>query len=261
MFVSFVSSVPSKFSGTNTLGLDIEHSLSTTLQQNIDHKFYFHVFNASTGQPIQANKLIANCTFHLYNKTGAHIFKNNNFVESDDIYDWEQIIKGGNFSYIGEYSYVFQCNTSTAGGYYTNYFEVTTTGKSLSTSESILYFILVFVMLGLCTMLLYFIIILPYENERDEEGKVMVIVKLKYLKVLFIALMYPLLVMLLNLMNGLAVNFTSLSIFAGQIGFLEEMMIRLVWPFFVIITIWIIYLLVRDTNFKKLMKSEGYISN
>lgn len=154
--ITFVSSAPTKFSGTTTLGLDIEHPISDPIKVGLDHKFHFHVFNSSNGLPILANKLSANCTFHLYNSVGSHIVKVNNIVSSDDIYDYEQLIKGGNFSVPGQYSYVFQCNTSTAGGYYTNYFEVTPTGFVGT---------LGFYILLLCLSLL--IIILGYKFEDE----------------------------------------------------------------------------------------------
>ena len=130
LFISFTSAAPTKFSGTSDLGFEIEHPLADPIKVGQDHKFNFHVFNSSSGLPILANKLTVNCTFHLYNSTGSHILKVNNLVSSDDIYDWEQIVLGGNFSTPGQYSYVFQCNSSTAGGYYGNYFQVTPTGFS-----------------------------------------------------------------------------------------------------------------------------------
>jgi hypothetical protein len=126
--LSFVQAVPDKFSGTTTLGLNIEHPIADPLIMGSDHKFHFHVFNSSSGLPIKADKKTINCSFHLYNSLGSHIFKANDIVSSDDIYDYEQVILAGNFSFPGQYSYVFQCNSSSAGGYYTNYFEVTPTG-------------------------------------------------------------------------------------------------------------------------------------
>lgn len=142
--------------------------------------------------------------------------------------------------------------------YFEGNFKITPSGRESTTAESILYFVMVLVMLSICIVIFYFILVLPYENERDESGNVTGIIKLKYLKIFFIALIYPLFIVLLNLLNGLANNFTTLSIFANQIGFIEEMLIRLAWPFFIIIAIWIIFLLIRDTNFKRLMKKEAY---
>lgn len=127
---------PTKFSGTSTLGIDIEHPLSSTMQQNISHKFHFHLFNASTGIPIKADGKTVNCTFHLYDALGNHILKVNDKVLSDDIYDYEQIVTGQNLSVAGEYSYVFQCNSSVSGGYYANTFQVTPSGRAGGTDAN-----------------------------------------------------------------------------------------------------------------------------
>ena len=91
----------------------------------------------------------------------------------------------------------------------------------------------------------------PSENVKGPEGEMMGIVKLKYLRIFFISLLYLLIIVMLNLMNGLVINFTNLSMFAGVIGFLFEIMLRFALPFTVIIIFWIVYNLVKDTNFKK----------
>ena len=168
------------------------------------------------------------------------------------------------------YNYTF-CNTSELGKYLVNGFgnpdgkktswvydfTITPSGKESSTSESILYAVFVTILFGLLIGLFYFIFVLPGENEKDERGTIIGIVKLKYLKIMLIALVYPLTMILLNLMNGLAVNFVTLSIFSGIIGFLFETMLRGVWVFSIVIVIWILYNLVRDSNVQKKIAQMG----
>lgn len=182
-------------------------------------------------------------------------------------------IIGQNMTFVsgGTFHYNFT-TTEQVGKYFVNgisdgcqetfvfYFEITPSGRISTTSESILYFVMVLVMGGINAFLFYFILVLPYRNQRGEDGSVTDIVKLKYLKVVFIAILYAFSIILLNLINGLANNFTTLSIFAGQIGFIQELLIRIVLPFYIVIFIWIIVLLIKDTNYKKLMKAEAYYS-
>ena len=163
-----------------------------------------------------------------------------------------------NYSYtpnqIGTYFYSVVGNRGGSFIEETLCFEVTPSGTSSSTGESILYFGLILIFFGLVGLLFYFIVVTPYYNERNEVDDVIGINKLKYLKVVLIAVMYPILIILLNFLNGIAQSFTTLTIFGGIIGFLFETMLRAAWVYTVFIMIWIIVLLIRDSNFKKLIK-------
>jgi hypothetical protein len=253
-FIPFVSPAPSKFSGTSTFGLDIEHPYINPIPVNETFKFHFHVFNASTGIPIKADKKTANCTFHLYNSSGSHILKVNDLVSSDDIYDFEQIVTGENFTNIGQYAYVFACNTSYAGGYYANTFLVSNSKMELPTSESIIYSVLTLSILLLFLISLYFSVSLNYKNGRNEKGQVTKISYSKYLKVGLILVSYSLFLWFLNLLVSLSNNFVSLSTFYGLISGLFFIMLKGFYPVMIITFIWIIVLAVKDINFKSLMR-------
>ena len=165
------------------------------------------------------------------------------------------------------FNYTF-CGTDTTGTYIYDYFDaegkvyvndflVTPSGNISTTAEAILYFGLTIIMFFGSVVIFYFILILPYKNPRDNENEVVEITKLKYLKVFLITILYPVVIIILNLMNGLAVNFLSLTIFTGIIGFMFETLLRLAWIWTVIMALWIIYLLIRDTNFRKIIKQHN----
>ena len=97
----------------------------------------------------------------------------------------------------------------------------------------------------------FFILIMPSDNEKDDGGFETKVVRVKYFRVFLIFLLYPSLIILLNFLNGLAVNFTALSMFAGTLGFLFETMMRLAWTFTIIMIAWIVIMLIHDTNIKK----------
>lgn len=130
---------------------------------------------------------------------------------------------------------------------------ITQTGTQLTDGESKIYTTIIFIMFFLLSILIFFIFSLPSENERGEDGAIIGIVKLKYIRIFFIAITYPVTIIILNLMNGLAINFANLTIFAGTLGFLFDIMLRLAWIFTVFIIIWLVYNLIKDTNFKKAM--------
>lgn len=134
---------------------------------------------------------------------------------------------------------------------FATFFEVTPSGKVASTGDSILYALFAIISFGWICLLSFFIITMPSGNERDDEGFEGKVLKIKYFRVLLIFFLYPSLILLLNFLNGLATNFVALSMFSGILGFLFETMLRLSWPFTVLIIAWIIVMLVHDTNVNK----------
>lgn len=137
---------------------------------------------------------------------------------------------------------------------FVTFFEVTPSGRISSTGDSILYMLFSVILFGIIFSLAFFVFTMPSKNEKNDQGFETKVVKIKYFRVFFIALMYPLTILLLNFLNGLAVNFSAISLFAGILGFLFETMIRLAWPFTIIVIAWIVVMLVHDTNLKKQLK-------
>ncbi|KKL09292.1 hypothetical protein LCGC14_2567330 [marine sediment metagenome] len=140
-------------------------------------------------------------------------------------------------------------------------FQVTPNGTISSTGSSLLYALFIIILSVVLLVLTYFIIAIPSENLKDERGVVIGIIKLKYIRILLIGILYPLTIVLLNLMNSLAVNVATLSTFSGTIGFLFQVMLRAAWPFTIILIVWVFYLLVKDTNIKRgINKLEAFMN-
>jgi hypothetical protein len=120
----FVSSAPP----LQFISSDNSFTIRTELidYQKIDtpRQFIAHVFNSSNGVSIKG----ASCIFHLYNSSGNHIYKGYSSTIVDD-YDYEFKVSSKNFSNLGYYNYILQCNSSVSGGFISETFEVTNTGK------------------------------------------------------------------------------------------------------------------------------------
>lgn len=109
-------------------GYIIEFPLINQLKQNEDFSFHFHIFNISNGRPIQ-NASTA-CAFHLYNSSGSHIVRLKQ-PKVDNEYDFEFKVMGNNFSKVGMYTYIVQCNSSqnSLGGFESVQLAVTPDGN------------------------------------------------------------------------------------------------------------------------------------
>ena len=159
--ISFVSAAKVTQIGEFTSGYTIKYPIQTTLKQNDDYKFHFHVFNSSSGDFINSSII---CYLHLYNSSDSHLLTSSTSVV-DDLFDYEFNVLGGNFSNIGEYSYIIQCeDTNGYGGFSSVEFFVTASGSTIDEANSnlinsSLYF---FMMLSL----LCFVAFLLSQNEK-----------------------------------------------------------------------------------------------
>lgn len=130
ILISAVPPVQTTVTGDNSFTL--KYPADTILKQNQDYRFEFHVYNTSDGLPITSG---INCYFHLFNSSGKHLIELES--SSPDLFDYSFDVDGGNFSEVGDYCYVAQCNSSTQGGYVSVPFSVTKTGEDIGLNQSI----------------------------------------------------------------------------------------------------------------------------
>lgn len=135
--------------------------------------------------------------------------------------------------------------------------EITKTGKTLDTPESLTYFILAFGVLLLFSLSFYFMISTPYGNEVNNNGAVIQVSKLKYVKLALILLTWVLFTWFLNILIGLSDNFVSLTMYYGFFGFIFEVMNRLALPLGIFIIVLCFFEIIRDTNIQKAISKFG----
>ena len=214
---------------------------------------HFHVFNISNG--VRVNNDSVNCSFELFNKSGDHLFQIEELAFTDN--EWEIVIREGNFSTLGTYSYITECNDISIGGFISVDFEVTKTGLELKTSESIVYLLMIFGVLILFLLSFYFMISTPYSNKIDRKGAVIKITKLKYVKLGLILLTWVLFTWILNVLIGLSDNFISLPMYYGFFGFMFDVMNRLALPLGILIIVIALFEIWKDVNIQKAISKFG----
>jgi len=166
------------------------------------------------------------------------------------------------------FNYTF-CDTSQLGIYiydyytaendsYVNTFEITPSGQTSTTKDAIIYSTLIIIFLCLCFLLTYFIIILPSENEKNDQGYFLRINLKKYIRIFLIAILYPAIIILFNLMTAASNTLFAASQFSGIFGFLFETMLSAAWIWTIVIIIWLCYTAWKDSVTKDLIKEwEG----
>lgn len=94
---------------------------------------------------------------------------------------------------------------------FTTFFDPTTTGNKLESSESMIYITILIATFLLFLVFLYPAIKLPYSNHVNPDGSITRITKAKYLKLLSIWFSYGFLMWFLQTLNAISVSFIKLS--------------------------------------------------
>lgn len=237
-------------------GYVIKYPIDETLKQYQDYEFNFHVFNISNGLPITAK---ITCYFHLYNSTGKHqlIMTEDTPVE---VFDYSFNVTGGNFTEIGVYSYILQCDGVTGqggtilGGFIEVGFSVTTTGKEITQQEATIYFLVTIFAFLIFGILVWLFLNINGSNPKDETGYLGINYR-KYIKTALFPLVYVSFIWCFNFIIGLSNNYLGLTLYSNTLGFIFLLLMRLVFPVIIVCGIIAIVLMVKDSNIKKEYKS------
>lgn len=125
---SLVSAVPPFETQVNvgSVGLQIFYPPYNYIPVGQGFNLHIHVSNLSDGKELTNDQ--ANCSIHIYDKTGSHVLEAN-FSKDSNLIDWEIEIEGGNFSEIGVQAFRIFCE-DTVGGTVGGVFNVNYLGKA-----------------------------------------------------------------------------------------------------------------------------------
>jgi len=108
-------------------GIDIAYPKYEILKLNTTYTFDFQVFNRSNGKLL--TNTTTNCTLHIRNSVGDHIYEENSNFSSND-FDFENEVSNSILSVTGLHAYIINCNTDEIGGFASGTFDVTLNGKA-----------------------------------------------------------------------------------------------------------------------------------
>jgi len=203
---TIVSAIPPVQTTIQPEGLTIAYPQYEYIKQNSDFTLYVHVQNQSnflTGTD-------ASCWLDLYNSTGQETMRSR-MLESDSDY-YTPIYN--NFTDMGIHSFIIQCNTTSQTGFANGVFEITYNGKALSQSQSTIYLGLLGILIFTLFATFFGMSYLPGSNEKDEEGRILSISYLKYLRLPMWLFAYFLFIAIIYISSNIAFAFLSEQLFA-----------------------------------------------
>lgn len=131
----------------SSFALTIEYPKIDILNKQTDASLYFRVYDSSF--ILQNNSI--DCSYSLFNNSGNKILQKS---ASRSNFDFIINVGKGNFSEFGTYYYSVYCNSTTEGGFTSQYFEVNNSGKKgndwvmLISILSIMFLMCVFLFMG-----------------------------------------------------------------------------------------------------------------
>ena len=133
------------------------------------------------------------------------------------------------------------------------YFTITPTGTILKTSDSLTYIILTIGSLFFFLLTLWGGMVLPFRNQRNDEGRIISVQKLKYFKVGLLFLSYVFFVWMLNLLLALSTNFSILTQYTKFFEVVFSVVNAMSYPIFVLMLIVMSIMAWKDLALKKLL--------
>lgn len=134
--------------GQATEGLIIEYPQYMYIQQGQNFTLHTHVIDGLNGTIITNETTY--CFLHLYDKYGRHVLQEN-MSWSENGLEFELYISEGNFTDLGVYAYIIQCNGTEGGGFDAGNFEVTEEGLTQERRD------ITYIIIGLAIIMAFYI--------------------------------------------------------------------------------------------------------
>jgi len=148
-------------------------------------------------------------------------------------------------SELGDYTVCGECDT-------TPWCAKLNIGTSISTAQAILYFVFLLAAFGLFFLCLYYAVKIPWKHQRNEDGEVIGINDLRYVKLFLIVMSYFILMFVSGLLRSITANFIPELGVSGFFEWIFWIMLSLMYP---IIVCSLILGLIIFINNKKLQKA------
>jgi len=230
-------------------GLILVTSPQQYLQQNEDFTVNFWVHNISNGAHI--DNTTVSCSFYLANATGDLIVEG--VVEYNVNEYWDFLILGANFSEVGEYNWGIDCHGINIGGATTGAYLVNSVGQELTESQSLLSIGLMLILILFMGVIFFGIGLLPARNTKDEEGRILSISYLKYLRSTLWFVEWMLVIAVLFIASNLAIAYLIDGLLADVFFTLFHMCFALTPLIVIVWMIWIFVSMFHDKQFQRLL--------
>ena len=151
----------------------------------------------------------ATCTINIIYPNGSYMFENSSMSNTGT---GMVNINLSDSSVLGDYLAPMNCCQNGECAIGNVDFSITRSGQELSINQSIIYFIVLIASFLIFILCLYGAIRIPYKNARNNEGEIINITYLKYVKIFLFFMGYLLLIFRVNILIGMSDSYLHLGI-------------------------------------------------
>jgi len=132
--------------------------------------------------------------------------------------------------------------------------EITASGSKLGTAESIIYILFIVVLMFMFCFFMYASIMIPFRNPRGDDGKIININDMRYLKVGSMVFSYLILMALFGIMRQITANYLFLSQAHKTFQWLYWFMLSFTFPIIVVSIILMLVMFVENKKIKNALE-------
>ena len=200
-------------------------------------------------------QLIQSCTNSTYSNITMILYPNKTFALNSIT---PMTKSGNNYNYsfsntntLGNYMVYGNCNENGVNTEWVYDFEVTYNQQQLDTPKAILFLGLIAILILLFILIVINIPRLPSKDDTDEEGNLISINQLKYLRPVFYGIAWLLLLAVIFITSNISLAYLPENMFGNFFFTLYTIMMYVTYPMLIV---WFIYMFVRIFQDRKIKK-------
>lgn len=197
-----------------------------------------------------------NCTYCNFTRVmgpNNQTLLSNIEASSDGTYYYYSI-GSGNFTKVGEYSYVYDCGNAAEKVTGSIGFDITYTGNDITDQEIDVYYMSIFILLFFFIFLMLLNTKIPSSDSVDENGIILQISNLKHLRPVLYGFSWGIILAIMFIVSNITIAYLPTSMIGGLFFALYTIMF---WITIVAIPLWFAWIftgIFRDREFKQMIE-------
>ena len=204
-------------------------------------------------EDVQLYQTCNNCTYcnltSIKYPNSSNMLMGKNMTMSNTFFSYD--LDGGNLSIIGTYKYCYECGNTYESITGCLDFTINGTGYPLDQPKAMIYLGLLFLLLVLFVIDIVFIPTLPTKDNYDEEGTLISINQLKYIRPILWVVAYLILMSITFIGSNVALAYMGENLIGMVLLRISQIMLALMLPGLVIWFIYIFYNIYQDKQLKE----------
>ena len=192
------------------------------------------------------------CNFtRVMGPNNQSILSNLTAIKDGDYYF--SVIDKGNFTEVGDYSYIYVCGNAAEKKTGRLTFEITYTGGKLTGQVVTICLMSIFMLIFILALIVLLITRLPTKDSTDEAGTILEISNLKHLRPVLWGAVWGIILGLMFIISNITIAYLPTAMIGGLFWAIYSIMFWITLPGIIVWFIWIFTRIFKDKEFKRMI--------